>query len=50
MFPCFVAIFTRGNNFCDFLKDETLPKKGLSLKERICSSKNKFFPLRVDPY
>ena len=36
----FPAIFTKGNNFCDFLfaflDDEALQKWGLLLKERIC--------------
>ena len=38
---------------CDFLcssmNDEALPKRDLLLKERICSSRSKFFPLRIDP-
>ena len=29
---------------------ETLPKRGLFLKDRICSYRSKFFPLRYDPY
>ena len=36
-----------GNNFLIFLFAS--PKWGLLLKERICSWKSKFFPLRVDP-
>ena len=39
--PCFPSIFTKGNNFSDFLSallaEELLPKRGLLLKERICS-------------
>ena len=39
--PCFSAIFTKGNNFCDFLfaaLDEiALPNSGILLMERICS-------------
>ena len=50
---CFSAIFAKGNSFYDFqftfLKDRTFPKWGLLLKERICSSRSKFFPLRVVP-
>ena len=44
--------FTEGNNIHGFLfaslDDETLPKRGLLLKERICSSRSKFFHFRVD--
>ena len=47
--PYFPTIFTKGNNFHDFLfaylDDLALPKWDLLLKERIWS---KFFPLRVD--
>ena len=49
----FSAIFTKRNNFSDFLfaslDDETLPKRDQLLKERICSYRSKSFPLRVDP-
>ena len=46
--------FLKGNNFCDFLfaslDDQTLPKMGQLLKERICSHRSKFLPLKVDPF
>ena len=45
-------IYCKGNNFCGFLfasLDEIATfKKGLLLKERICSKWSKFFQLRVD--
>ena len=38
--PYFLASFTKGNNFCDFLfafpEDKALPKWGQIIKERIC--------------
>ena len=50
---CFSSIFTKGNNFCDFLFASidgiALPKWGLFLKERIFSKRSNFFPLRVNP-
>ena len=41
--PCFSAIFTKGNNFCEFffflfLDDNALPNRNLLLKERIHST------------
>ena len=43
----------RGTTFCNILfaspSNENLCKCGLLLKERICSSRSKFFPLRDDP-
>ena len=48
--PCFFTIFTKRNNFSDFLltslDDETLSKWALLSKETIY--KSKFFPLTVD--
>ena len=45
--------FYQRNDLDDFLfsslNGKALPKWGLLLKERICSSRSKFFPLRVDP-
>ena len=32
------------------LDDETFPKRGLLIKEIICSSRSKLFPFTVDPY
>ena len=47
------SIFSKGNKFCNFLfatvGDIALPKWGQLLKERICSFKSKFFPLRFGP-
>ena len=44
--------FTKGNNCSNFLfaslSEVALPNWGLLLKERTCSWKSKFFPLRVD--
>ena len=52
-FHVFSAIFTKGNNFGDFLfstlGNKIFPQWDLILKLRICSSRSKFFPLRVDP-
>ena len=51
-FFCFFFVgFTKGNKFCDllFASLEALPKCGLLLKERICSLRSTFFPLRVTP-
>ena len=49
---CFSAIFSKGDNFCDFLlsspNNKFLSKMCQLLKERICSNGSKFFPLRVD--
>ena len=51
--PRFSAIFTKGNNFHDFLlailEYKVHPKWGLLLKARICSQGSQFLPLRVDP-
>ena len=43
---------TKGNNFCDcqIASLVTLARqKGLLIKEKICSCRSKFSPLRVDP-
>ena len=49
----YILSFYKGDNFCGFLfsslEGEALLKWGLLIKERICSSRSKFFPLRVDP-
>ena len=49
----FSATFTKGNSFGEFLfaslDQEAVLKWGLLLKERICSCRSKFFPLRGDP-
>ena len=49
----FFRLFIKGNNFRDFLfaclTDVALPNRGLLSKERICSKRSKFFPLRVSP-
>ena len=42
LLPYFSAIFTKGNNFCDFLSASL--DKGAHPEYR-----SKFFPLRVDP-
>ena len=48
--PCFSASFSKGNNFLfSSLVDTTLPNWGLLSKERICSKRSKFLPLRVNP-
>ena len=48
--PC----FSKGDNTSDFLfaslDVEAFLKWGHPLKERICSYRSKFFPLRVDPH
>ena len=48
----FFPTCTKGHNFCDFLfvflDEQALPKCGQLLKERTCSYRSKFFPLRVD--
>ena len=50
--PYFSVIFTKGNNFLDFLvaslAKEFYPKGGPLLWERICSFRSKFFPIWVD--
>ena len=50
--PCFSTIFTKGDNFYNFLvaslESLALQKWNLLLKERICSYGSKFFPLSVD--
>ena len=52
--PRFSAIFSEGNKFRNFLfstlADESLQTWGQYLKERICSWKSKFFPLRIEPH
>ena len=49
----FIHFFAKGNNLHDFLfasmNNKALTTWGLLLKERICSYRSKFFPLRVDP-
>ena len=51
--PCSVSMFSKEDNFCDFLfafpDNKTIPNKGLHLQERICSLRSKFFPVSVDP-
>ena len=46
--------FNKGNNFSNFLIVSlivlALLKWGLLFKERICSWRSKFFPVRVDPF
>ena len=46
------AMFSKGDNFSDFLlanlEDEAF-KRGLFMKETICSRGSNFFSLRVDP-
>ena len=50
--PSFSPMFTKGDNFRDFLfaylEDDVFPKWRLLLKERICSKGGKVFPLRAD--
>ena len=50
--PNFFCHFSKDYNFSYFsfasLGNETLSKISLLLKERICSWRSKFFPLRVD--
>ena len=50
--PSFSAMFSKGDNFHDFLfaylEDKVFQKWGLLLKERICSDGSKFFSVRVD--
>ena len=52
--PFFSAMISKGDNFCHFLfaslADIALLNWGLPLKERICSKRSKFFPLRVKPF
>ena len=49
----FSAIYTKRDHLFDclsaYLKDEILPDWGPILKERICSSRSKFFPSKGDP-
>ena len=53
IFSCFAIIFSKGKNFHDFLfaplSKVPLPHWGLFSKERICSKRSKFFPLRIIP-
>ena len=46
--PSFFPIFSKGDNFHDFLfaylEDKVFPKRGLLIKERICSNGSRFFP------
>ena len=47
------AIYTKGNNFSDFMFDSLgnrIFKRDQLIKERICFFRSKFFPLRVDSY
>ena len=50
----FSAIFSKRDNFSDFLfaslDNETFSKRGLLLKERICSDRSRFLPVAVDPH
>ena len=52
--PVVSAIFTKGKNSHDFmfacLEEEAVPVGGQLFKEKICSYRSKFFPLRVDLY
>ena len=43
-----VVIFSKADNFGDFLYGGTLKKGFKLLKERICSHRSKFFSLRVE--
>ena len=49
----FFAIFSKGDNFRDFLfvhlEDKVFPKWDLLVKKRMCSDGSKFFPLCDDP-
>ena len=49
---CFSAIFTKGNNFCNFLfashDNVAFPKKGSALKGKNLLLRSKLFPERVD--
>ena len=49
----FLQFLQNGNKFCDYLFTsmcgEAFPKLDLLFKERICSSRSKLFPSRVDP-
>ena len=49
----FFCHYYKGNNLGDILfasvYEESFQKMGLLLKERICSYRSKFFPLRVNP-
>ena len=51
---CFSAMWSKRSNFCYFLfaslYDEIFQEMNQLLKERICSYRSKFFPLRVEPY
>ena len=51
--PYFLHHFYKDKQYCDFLfaslKDKAPLRWDLLLKERICSCRSKFFPLRVDP-
>ena len=45
--PFFSAMFSKGDNFCEllaYLEDKVVPKWGLLVRERICSSGSRFFP------
>ena len=52
--PCSAAILRNESNFYDLLfasvGDGALPKRGLLLMEKICSTSSKFFPLTVDSF
>ena len=36
--PSFSAMFSKGDNLCDFLENEVFPKWGLLLKKRLYSN------------
>ena len=44
-----MGIFFKRSN-CAIINFASLSSEGKLLKERICSSRSKFFPLRADPY
>ena len=49
---CLPPFCTKRNNFCDFQFASLVTlarQEGLLIKERICSCRSKFSPLRVDP-
>ena len=51
--PSFSSMFSKGDNFLDFLlaylEDEVFPKWGLFLKERICSMGANSFSYEMTP-
>ena len=46
---CFKAIFTNGNNFCDFSFASLGSPSKIAFKEIFCSKNRNFFTSRVDP-